>query len=161
MKQGTPEQRAAAAAILWQARLMSRDELNIPMCDGVYYTWSANCEGAGEPGEPEDIPFWIEVAKLVDLHPKSYRRLQEETMPTNRELEQHRTVEQNHHEAVGVINALRWQLSSTESTMNYLVSLVPSGGIRNSITDVNIRLAQLRENLANISATMQGKGEQP
>jgi hypothetical protein len=61
-KLGTAEERAAAAAILRQARHM-RVELDMPIDDGVYYTYDAWTEG----DQPSTVDKTV-VGKLLRLY---------------------------------------------------------------------------------------------
>lgn len=65
-----------------------------------------------------------------------------------------RTPEQNQQEAMGVVACIRMDLTATMTMLEHLINLVPSGPDRNAITEVNIKLAQLRVDLANINAAM-------
>lgn len=62
---------------------------------------------------------------------------------------------QNHDQAMAVTNCVRLDLGATMSMLEYLINLVPSGSTRNAITEVNIKLGQLRVDLANIAASME------
>lgn len=65
-----------------------------------------------------------------------------------------RTPEQTRQEAMGVVACIRMDLGATMTMMEHLINLVPTGPDRNAITEVSIRLASIRVELALINRTM-------
>lgn len=65
-----------------------------------------------------------------------------------------RTDLDNHQQALGVIACIRLGLAGAMSMLELLINLVPTGSTRNAITEINIKLGQLRVDLANINDAM-------